>query len=734
MSRRRGVHRRHAVLALATAIVFSSARAFAGDGGIALALTVGTDTSDGACGDQTALSVMTGTQLNYCYVVTNQSGSTTMNFLTAEEDDIGRFKILEPHTLAPGASYQYNRLVTALASSTVATTWTAFADAPGYASAQNNPDVLFADGFDGQGSGAPAYDFIDISSTGTRLDIDPDSNAVAPVSIGFPFTYYGITSDEVGVGINGGLLFGVEAGYLNYTPDVIPSTALGPAILPWWDTFFDSPGAVYAQTIGDAPNRSFVVEWQDNIRFPATPDGVTFELVLHEGTNAVDFQYQDTLFGDPQYDHGLWATVGLNSGADFAVQYSRNSASLEDSEIVRFTPTPAPSWSASAQVSVTVGKPVIGVDPPVLDATVAAGASSSAPLAIGNSGTLPLDWTIAEAPAAASRLIKRAHAAKSAIAQPLGSVVPAYAFDQLPDFPPLVSFDVLHPDVITPIFSGARRIAGADFADNDFDTLYAIDYWQQELLAVQTTDCGCVDQFVHIGWTPPAQDEEWLGMHYDATSGRFYGLSYGGLQRRTSHLLTIDRATGASTVVGAIGGIDDPQFGTQVQAIAVSPEGLIYGVEAVGSNLIAIDRNTAQASIVGPLGFRLAGADMDFDDATGTLYLLAGDGDQQMESTYTVDTNTGLATPIAPVGADGRSNALSAFAIATIGPCTAQDDVAWLGVDLAGGSTEAGASTSVSVSLDAASLAAGTYSADLCIDSNDNAHPRVIVPVHLTVQ
>jgi len=38
------------------------------------------------------------------------------------------------------------------------------------------------------------------------------------------------------------------------------------------------------------------------------------------------------------------------------------------------------------------------------------------------------------------------------------------------------------------------------------------------------------------------------------------------------------------------------------------------------------------------------------------------------------------------------------------------------------------------VSLDAASLAAGTYSADLCIDSNDNAHPRVIVPVHLTVQ
>jgi len=719
---------RYAVTAISLVTCLSAG---AGEPGISLAVTVGTDVSAGACGNQPSISVMTGTFVNYCYVVTNQSGET-MNFITAEQDDIGRFKILEPHALAPGESYQYNRIATALESQSVSTTWTAFPIAPDYTMAENVPDRVFADGFD-DSAGDPTFDFVEISGSGTWLDIDPDSNAVVPVSIGFPFTYYGITSDQVGVGINGGLLFGVASGYLNYTPDVLPSVPLGPAILPWWDTFFDSSGAVYAQTFGDAPDRTFVVEWKDNVHFPATPEGVTFELVLHETTNAIDFLYADTLFGDPQYDHGLWGTVGLNSGADFAKVYSRNAAALDDGEIVRFEPTPMTSFSATAQVSVTVGKPIIDVSPLAIDAVVAAGASTSAPLAIGNDGTLDLDWTAGEAPMARAIAPKRLQSKR--IAAPLGGlVVPAFAFDQLPDFPPLVTFDVMQPSIVMPIFSGARRIAGADFAGSDFGTLYALDYWQQELLAVQTTDCGCVDQFVHIGWTRAADDEDWMSMHYDATSGRFYGLSYGGLQRRTSHLLTIDPATGASTVVGAIGGIDDPQFGTQVQAIAVSPEGLIYGVEAVGSNLIAIDRVTAQATVIGSLGFPLAGADMDFDDATGTLYLLAGDANLQAESTYTVDTHTGFAQPISLVGVDGRSNALSAFAIATVGPCTEQDDVPWLNFDTSSGVTAPGASDDVAVGFDASALAAGTYRANVCIDSNDGAHPRVIVPVSLTVQ
>jgi hypothetical protein len=712
-----GMHARAVALVLA---IFFAASAAAGEPRIDLALTMTTDTTPGACGDQSSMTVLTGAQVNYCYVITNQTGET-LNFLTAEQNDIGRFKMLEPHAIAAGGQYQYNRIATALESRPISADWTAFASAPGYTQAHNDPDVLFVDGFDGGAPVDPQYAFVDIAQSGAQIPINPDSNAVVPVSIGFPFTYYGIVSDQVGVGINGGLLFGVDTGYLPYSPQSLPTTSLGPAILPWWDTFFQSPGAVFAQTLGEAPDRRFVVEWQDNVRFPATPDGVTFELVLHE-SGAIDFQYRDTRFGDVQYDHGLWGTAGLNSGALPAQTYSRNAAALQDGLIVHYEPTSVTTYHASAAVSLTVGKPIIKVTPAALHANAAVGAIAHATLTVGNVGTLPLGWGLG---AAATASPARAAALPRAPTTGLA----AYAFDQWPTDPPLVTFDALHPDPVTPIFYGMRRIAAADFGGNDFGTLYAIDHWQNELLAVQTADCACIDQFVHIGWTAPAPEEDWLGMHYDATSGRFYGLSYGGLQRRTSHLLRIDPATGSSTIVGAIGGIDDPQYGTQVQAIAVSPEGLIYGIDGVTSSLVQIDRDSAQANVIGPLGFGVAGADMDFDDATGRLYLLAGDAGMQAESVYTVDMSTGLATPVDVVGPDGRSNGLSAFAIASVGPCTVRDAVPWLTWDIGGGAAMPGAGNDVTLTFTAGSLAPGTYTADLCIDNGDSAHPRVIVPV-----
>jgi hypothetical protein len=137
--------------------------------------------------------------------------------------------------------------------------------------------------------------------------------------------------------------------------------------------------------------------------------------------------------------------------------------------------------------------------------------------------------------------------------------------------------------------------------------------------------------------------------------------------------------------------------------------------------------------VIGPLGFQVAGADMDFDDASGKLYLLAGDAAQQAESVYTVDVATGHATAVDVVGPDGRSNGLSAFAIASVGPCNVRDPVPWLHWDVGGGAAMPGQANDVTLTLDATSLAAGTYTADLCIDNGDNAHPRVIVPITLEV-
>src|SRR5690606_30752393 len=66
--------------------------------------------------------------------------------------------------------------------------------------------------------------------------------------------------------------------------------------------------------------------------------------------------------------------------------------------------------------------------------------------------------------------------------------------------------------------------------------------------------------------------------------------------------------------------------------------------------------------------------------------------------------------------------------------CDAPNAVPWLSVSPATGNTFAGESDDVTVSINAAGIAPGDYSALLCINSSDAATPRVEVPVELTVE
>ncbi len=72
--------------------------------------------------------------------------------------------------------------------------------------------------------------------------------------------------------------------------------------------------------------------------------------------------------------------------------------------------------------------------------------------------------------------------------------------------------------------------------------------------------------------------------------------------------------------------------------------------------------------------------------------------------------------------------------------CTNPADVPWLSTDPISGTTPAGAMTALDVTFDSTGLAPGTYTANLCIESNDpdagpgNETDLVVVPLELTVQ
>ena len=83
-------------------------------------------------------------------------------------------------------------------------------------------------------------------------------------------------------------------------------------IAPFWDdlSFPNTTGMLHTKTLGNAPNREFVVEYRD-FQQNGVPDNLNFEVVLFETTNEILFQYR-TLTGEGA--DGSSATVGLEYG------------------------------------------------------------------------------------------------------------------------------------------------------------------------------------------------------------------------------------------------------------------------------------------------------------------------------------------------------------------------------------------------------------------------------------
>jgi hypothetical protein len=205
------------------------------------------------------------------------------------------------------------------------------------------------------------YSFIDLVAGGGSVSVLSGSDdAVALLTLPFPFQFYGKSYTLVCVSSNGLMSFvtsadacsaSVDFANVDLTSSAPPGDA--PSVLPYWtDLTFGSAGggAVYYQTLGAAGSRKFVVEWA-NASPPSSSNPVTFEAVLYEGSNKILFQYQtvDLGAGDPATKGGL-ATVGIRdtggNSNNKQIAWSFNAAVLGNSTAILFTPP------ASAQTSV----------------------------------------------------------------------------------------------------------------------------------------------------------------------------------------------------------------------------------------------------------------------------------------------------------------------------------------------------------------------------------------------
>lgn len=728
--------------------------------GICLVLTIGTAAAPD-CGTATELEVDIGEPINVCYTMTNHT-ATTLNYQTLNDSDVGEIFLEQAHPIEPGGTYQFNRTFVAGHDLALTASWTA-QDAPsGFApevTADGCADRVFADGFDGTGTGCSGG-FVDIAATGVALNLEDDG--AAGVSIPFSFDFYGLAAQDFCVGNNGIVFVGrLDCGSPSNN-ESLPSPTIDamPAILPLWDDFDfgGDTGNVYWQVLGEQPNRRFVVEWHELAGYGASDptDTATFEMILDEADGSIRFEYQDAAYYafDTPSVGGATATIGLQRSTATYAEFSSDTAHAvaDGSGITWSVPVVIRYTADSAAVTIDAGQPIMAIDASSLSASAASGQSTTVALDIANIGERDLVWSLSEAPARAhfpivartlpSRQTSSA-APTTALAAPVGvqalkphlapatatvtstATIPAYACERFGDGGScqVIRFDLADPDGERVGLSiSDEPLFGATFIDDDFSKEYVVGSIAGELKTIDTVT-GAITV---IGTT--TRSDYTRDLAWDRTNHTLYAT--GVTNQDTTKLYTMDPTSGAMTSIGVITTEGGNQI-TSVMGLAVSPAGLMYGIDIASGSLIAIDKATAAAATIGSLGFNAWFAqELDFNPSTGDLYLASTDDDNGMNAFYKVDVGTGVATRIS----NPSPHQLGAMAIALPGPpCSQAQDMPWLSTDLAGASVVPSGSSTVNVTLDASGLASGTYSATLCVASNDYTHAFVAIPVEFTV-
>ena len=137
--------------------------------------------------------------------------------------------------------------------------------------------------------------FIDACSVPGRLTyLAGADDAAVRVSLPFAFRYW--TTDlaanaQINLTSNGWIgMLGDTAADLGGT---LPNASAPNGVIAayWRDNYNRSPGMCVA-TVGTAPNRQWVVEWQNQYHYGSGSESLTYEIVLSETTNTIDLVYQ----------------------------------------------------------------------------------------------------------------------------------------------------------------------------------------------------------------------------------------------------------------------------------------------------------------------------------------------------------------------------------------------------------------------------------------------------------
>ncbi len=164
-----------------------------------------------------------------------------------------------------------------------------------------------------------AYNFEDISTTGTALTFPSLNLMSSAVPLNFTFNFYDRNYTDVYVSSNGFLTFLSAQSPSDGAPIEIPTADTHNGMIAgWWNAFdLRSTGNVYYRTVGSSPNRRFILQFTNVPIYGSPAVTSTFQIKLFESSNVIEVHYLDANTKETDYS---MAGIENHTGAK-GVQY-----------------------------------------------------------------------------------------------------------------------------------------------------------------------------------------------------------------------------------------------------------------------------------------------------------------------------------------------------------------------------------------------------------------------------
>ncbi len=676
-----------------------------GGDGIALDKTVGT--TAGVCAATDTINVPVGTDVYYCYEVTNNS-AVTLSLHTLDDSELGNIFGNFAYDLGPGDSVStvdagLEISTTITTDTTNVGTWTAF-----------NPvtyDIITG-----------TCTFPEIAATGTALNLGDDD--VADVTLPFSFPFYEINTTQMSVSNNGVVTFGAT-GSGQFSNEPLPSAAIPNSHAVFWDDLDAETGNVYhgpftytlASGVNSLENANgllqgnttyYVVQYDDRSHFPGpSASGITVAVGYIESGQGLDGYsfscYPDTDFGDPATNNGASATIGLNQDATNALQYSFNTPrpELTGNFGIGWMPIGGGEvFTATDMATVTVTGPEINVTPAsVTETHNPFPQTTNRTVTVQNTGNASLVYTVTEENGVTFPGILR-KAQGGAYVHNGGTVT-------LPKNGDGTAFTRSGVTGAT-TYNSPNLVAGSLFITHSST---------QNITTGNSVACNAG------------------GLHTDNSYFRVYDLAgdFGITQAIDVDEVSfgVEQALGASgsqpvtvnlyTLVGPLNTANLTLIGSEAVSVPDSASGTVYAVPfspevTVPANAILV------VEVFTPNG-----------QTTGNSFFIGSNADPETDPSYLMAADCGVAQP-ATTGSIGFPNMHIVMNVsAGLSACNAATDIPWLTVSPTSGTIPAAGSTNLTLTFNSTGLVAGTYEGNVCVASTDYDEPIVPVPVTLIV-